>query len=643
MRILTESPEYKPAKEILGKDATYRIPKYQRGYDWGEEYIEDLISDLKTLVEAKEIARNSSSDDTTGRKHFFGGIVLVRKEESEEIGGYTTNVTRYEIIDGQQRLTTFTLVLKAISEMFNHISDLAEESDDGEKSIERIKEDSNQSKREIEDEFLNWRHRTYRDHKELKVTLSRRDDDFYRKLVRDRDADPDYESNKRIQEAYDMIYDEVENMLYKEDGIKDKYVKLSDLYNAVLDDCEYVVLSTSNKGQANRLFSVLNDRGKSLSETSLVRARTIEILDDFPTHQEIVERKWDDILKRESDVEDFLRDFYTSVWGEKPPRRNLHDPFEEDIIKDTFGISIDTISQKVENEDEADDVQDLVEQIVSEAKVYFQIIDGDWPYEDNEVDKWHINRLHRLSNVLGHSKAYPVLLSAHKSLPQEDFSDICHLFEMFMFRYIVISDARPSSIDDIYFSQAQIIRHTPDDYHIHKLKLDLKDLISNNIGEGVFNANFHDIFEYYSRSPNIKERIKHLLTTIESYLKSLREAESDDVITPKTDVIFDIDSQDIEHIYPRNPTDETESEDMNEMVNSVGNLTVLHPSINQALGNKKFEEKREHFEDSSLTLNQEIASKYSDWTAENISDRAKSLAEDAKKIFHPLSIIPQDD
>jgi hypothetical protein len=269
-----------------------------------------------------------------------------------------------------------------------------------------------------------------------------------------------------------------------------------------------VVLSTSDKNQANRLFSVLNDRGKGLSETSLIRSRTIEILDAFPTEQRRVEELWDEILIREKEAEDFLRDFYTSFMGEKPPRRNLHDPFEEDILRDQFEIEIDEMGQKVADEQSADSLERLVKQLRNEAKIFFQLSDGDWPYEDKEAEDWYRKRLYRLTNILDHKKAFPVLLSGYKSLDETEFSYLVHLLETFMFRYVFICNSRPSGMDNDYFYYAQKIRHTPDEYNIQQLAYTLKDLIEESAGGEVVKSNFADIFEYNSRSPNSKKTNK---------------------------------------------------------------------------------------------------------------------------------------
>ena len=82
----------------------FRIPVYQRNYDWSESNCNRLLDDIKTIID-------------TGKKHFIGTIVYMLANE----GGVT--LREYTIIDGQQRLTTLTLMLKALVDVANEIKD----------------------------------------------------------------------------------------------------------------------------------------------------------------------------------------------------------------------------------------------------------------------------------------------------------------------------------------------------------------------------------------------------------------------------------------------------------------------------------------------------------------------------------------
>lgn len=89
---------------IASNRILFRIPVYQRNYDWSEANCNRLLDDIKTITE-------------TGKKHFIGTIVYMLANE----GGVT--LREYTIIDGQQRLTTITLMLKALADLASEMQD----------------------------------------------------------------------------------------------------------------------------------------------------------------------------------------------------------------------------------------------------------------------------------------------------------------------------------------------------------------------------------------------------------------------------------------------------------------------------------------------------------------------------------------
>jgi hypothetical protein len=94
----------------------------------------------------------------------------------------------------------------------------------------------------------------------------------------------------------------------------------------------------------------------------------------------------------------------------------------------------------------------------------------------------------------------------------------------------------------------------------------------------------------------------------------------------------------VEHIYPQNPEEEDRDVELDELVHNIGNLTILDPADNTDLGNSPFAVKAEHFSNSRLQINQEIADNYDAWNADSVRNRAESLAQLTADIFHPLAV-----
>lgn len=97
-------PEFKPLIVILS-DKLFRIPKYQRHYSWQSRQRHELFEDIKKL----ELAREKYDE----RTHFMATIVCLKTQDKEQVGSNTFYI--YDVVDGQQRLTTLVILLKAIS------------------------------------------------------------------------------------------------------------------------------------------------------------------------------------------------------------------------------------------------------------------------------------------------------------------------------------------------------------------------------------------------------------------------------------------------------------------------------------------------------------------------------------------------
>jgi uncharacterized protein with ParB-like and HNH nuclease domain len=97
-------PEFKPLIVILS-DKLFRIPEYQRHYSWQTKQRNELFEDIQKLQTVRE-----KYDERT---HFMATIVCLKTKDKEQVGSNTFYV--YDVVDGQQRLTTLVILLKAIS------------------------------------------------------------------------------------------------------------------------------------------------------------------------------------------------------------------------------------------------------------------------------------------------------------------------------------------------------------------------------------------------------------------------------------------------------------------------------------------------------------------------------------------------
>ena len=203
-----------------GNDKRFIIPVYQRKYDWKYENCKQLYEDLKKII-------------TDNREsHFFGSIVSAVVPNGSKI--------EYHIIDGQQRLTTITLLLLALSNLIE------------EGKITCTKDRLSQ---EILDRFIISPYADEND--KIKLRPVKSDRDALKRLFGDKE-DYDFSSNLTIN--YQYFYD-----LISQDTIS-----ATDLFDAI-GKLEIIAITLEQNDNAQLIFESLNSTGLALTEGDKIR------------------------------------------------------------------------------------------------------------------------------------------------------------------------------------------------------------------------------------------------------------------------------------------------------------------------------------------------------------------------------------
>ena len=305
---------------LFEQNHTFAVPKYQRGYAWDDDAIDDFIKDISRCLKTREAGNEKS--------HFFGGVVTIRMPVPN------SNRSNYEVIDGQQRLASFVMFVAAIVKgMANLTGELAAK---GSLSSEEEK-----AKKYLEDTVVSLRqlYLTYRDEIELeyveepKLTLSDADNQFFQSIIEGKKAKPERASHKRISAAWERLLGFVEDDILKGGTASEKAKRLQVLLNSVLaTDCTVIFMCSETRAEAYQIFQVLNDRGVHLTDGDLLRASTMELLDSKPLTaiQEKLSERWDSVLAYPpTEIDSYLRWYYSSREGKRPKSSNLTDQFLE--------------------------------------------------------------------------------------------------------------------------------------------------------------------------------------------------------------------------------------------------------------------------------------------------------------------------
>ena len=255
-----------PIQKVFSDDYVFRIPDYQRPYSWTPEQARELIEDLLSFVQA------NSGPVAEMPTYFLGSVVLIKSDTPEA-----------DVVDGQQRLTTLTLLLSAIrANLTGKVRDLI---------TKRIHE---------EGDILAGSAERFR------LTLRERDAEFFQKYVQRENGFSDLlkleaallDSRRNLRDNARLFQQRVE--LLKEDA-------RVELAQFILQRCYLVIVSTPDENSAYRIFSVLNSRGLDLSATDILKAK---IIGGIPEAQrDGYTKKWEDA------EEDLGRDDFNNLFG----------------------------------------------------------------------------------------------------------------------------------------------------------------------------------------------------------------------------------------------------------------------------------------------------------------------------------------
>lgn len=242
-----------PISKIFSAEFDFSIPPYQRPYAWTTEEAGELLNDIREFMQEQ-------SQQGTEEPYFLGSIVLIKAEDLSEA----------QVIDGQQRLTTLTILLALLSELT---------AGDVSRSLKRY---VNEPGDPIEGREPSPR-----------LSLRERDREFFARYVQQEGGLAELE---RLPDA--SLTDSQKNMrdnaqLYRgalEKLDQDYLVRLAKF---VATRCYLVAVSTPSMESAYRIFSVLNDRGLDLLPGDILKAEIIGSL--APGERDAYTRKWEDL------------------------------------------------------------------------------------------------------------------------------------------------------------------------------------------------------------------------------------------------------------------------------------------------------------------------------------------------------------
>ncbi|GLV21852.1 hypothetical protein TomMM35A_17080 [Sphingobium sp. TomMM35A] len=279
-----------PLSKIFSSDFEYVIPSYQRPYAWTPDQAGELFDDLIAFFQAEQ-----------EEGYFLGSIVLIKSEES----AYS------QVIDGQQRLTTLTILLAAMAS-----------ANDGEDS-EEIRPYILEPGKKMEGILPKPR-----------LSLRERDKAFFSKYIQNLQLNAliDLDSSSLENESQVNIRDNARHFVQAVAEALPTQEKLRAFVTFLLTRCYLVAVSTASQESAFRVFSVMNSRGLDLQPTDIIKADTIGKLKSESDRQ-LYNDKWEEMeveLTREG-----FRDLFTylrMIYAKEKAKRILLEEFRTHVL-----------------------------------------------------------------------------------------------------------------------------------------------------------------------------------------------------------------------------------------------------------------------------------------------------------------------
>jgi uncharacterized protein with ParB-like and HNH nuclease domain len=585
---IIESRDY--TLEQLFKDF-YVVRDYQREYVWEEKQVRELLEDVY-----KQFGINKSGSDW---EYFIGSIIVC---ESQGV---------YELIDGQQRMTTAYLILCAVRDYREKIK--PQETLDSLKTfIASSHVDQNGNER-------------FRDRVELQYDDSR---DVLEKIARQGNFDesPDTSSVSRIKNAYKVAWS-----FFKEQFGEDEAAvqEVKQFYACFIKNVKVVRVETKSVSHALTVFATINNRGVGLNAMDLLKNLMFIQLDskDFDK----LKKQWKEMVDILFDANEkplrFLRYFIMANYdaGER---------IREDRIYDWF-IENKHICKYEENP------FDFIKNIVKSAKAFSYFKSGKDVFGEQNRYLLNISYFSTTQHLM-------LLLSA-QHLSIELFTELCQEIENFLFVYIITREG-PSKLENLFTQWAGKLRQVNN-------KIALETFIEENIQptKQKLAERFELAFYQLDESSVQKKIMQYILAKLTQHLDEAAYGS----IAAYTELKNYINKKvPIEHILPQKPDKVKSSfdkpDEIDNYIQRLGNLTLLEQSINTSIKNKLFEEKKEVYKKSKFLITKSIAEPvtigvntavdravkdlktFDEWNSKAIECRQKMLTELAKKVWNIL-------
>jgi hypothetical protein len=531
---------------------TLAVPMYQRAYSWEEENVSNFLTDINTAFS------NGESE------YFMGAIVLQGAEHS------------YAVVDGQQRLTTATVFIAATRDFLKAMANDAVASS-------------------LETKFLLTKD-TWTQQISPRMSLSVYDNDFFLKcILGGENIKPERESHQRLFNARQKCLEFLE---YMNKTHNDWFDRLAKLVTYMEHKARIIQVIVPNEANAYVIFETLNDRGKDLSASDLLKnylfGRAGDRIDEVQT-------KWNQMLGilDSHGGDDVVITYIRQLWSatrEVAREKELFAKIKAKIVSSQQAV-------------------DFANELVVRADHYSAILNPShqlWKEIGGDAQS-----LIQSLSVLKLERYRPALLGLLGRFNGKELLDSMRIILNGSVRYLIAVGAGGGSLEGAYSDVARKV--TAGEITTAKaFGQELAKIIPND-----------DFFRTAFLSLRVSKAFlaRYFLGALE---RAARGEENCELI-PNGDTMF----VNLEHVLPENPGNNWPNwtpELADTFARRLGNLALLSTKKNTDIGNESFDEKRKTFSASEFVLTKSVGD-CEKWEAADIDARQTKLADLALSVW----------
>lgn len=548
------------------KNKQYEIPRFQREYSWEKKHYKEFLEDMIANINVKE-------NELEATQYFMGTMLFVGDKDRP------TKEPVY-VVDGQQRLTTVTILFSVIANLF--------------------KKKGNEVLSNSIFQYIMTRNNDGEEIRVLKTVSSYPYFSFFiQSLDKDYVNEPTSEEEINIKTTYDFFEKNLQEgnlrALFQKKGKRCEQFSHTDLLKAIRDQvlsATVIEILTEEKKVANTLFEILNAKGKGLSNVDMIKNKIFEELDTIEP-ADFASEKWNrihallDSCNEGIGFATFLRHYLSSKY-KSVSKANLYDKFKELIRVSDYKLFLKNLEHN--------------------ALIYRKIVAPQrQDYRNRKEYYWLVQSLdnfNKVFNIINIRVPFLALLDAKERdvISMKTFKDIVIYMENFHFAYTAILSKGTNRVEKHYSTFAINLRKSDNKQNSNKIITDLKKNLESLYPTYIDFKNKFITLAFSKVDTPLNLKTKYAINKLNCYYNNSE--------------MFD-DEGSIEHIIP----------EAGDKTLNIGNLILLENNLNVEAGDEEYASKKLIYRRSSYKWVKKFVDDNNDWNENAVDNRAETLAE----------------